>query len=187
MNIKEKNAALLVIDVQKALDTGSDGPLHNPEAEQNIVKLIAHWREEQLPLYFVKYFSPRPASPFHPDKTTSEFKDSISPLAHEPVTIKRFEGAFMETDLADKLREKNINTLLFTGFYADQCIAASSKEANNLGFECYVVADGTSSTACTGHNGKVYEAEDVFYLTLGSLERDGIKVVNSEELLVKKS
>ncbi|MCP5048471.1 MAG: isochorismatase family protein [bacterium] len=183
MNIKEKKPALLIIDVQKALDESPDGPLHNPNAEQTIVNLIQHWRKHNLPLFFVKYHSPRKASPFHKDAPTSQMKDSVKPLPHETVIIKHFEGAFMDTDLADQLKKANIHKVLFTGFYTDQCIAASSKEANNLGFEPCVVADGTSTTGCKGDNGKYYEAEDVYHLTLGALERDGITIVESSQLL----
>jgi nicotinamidase-related amidase len=77
----------------------------------------------------------------------------------------------------------NLQTLIFVGFYTDQCIAATVKVANNLGFRVFVAADATAATGCKGYNGKFYQAEDIHQVTLGSLQRDGISIIESIELL----
>jgi len=53
------NAALLVIDVQKAIDEpywAAEGPRNNPDAEANIARLLKHWRETRRPLFHVRHF-----------------------------------------------------------------------------------------------------------------------------------
>ena len=90
----------------------------------------------------------------------------------------------MKTDLEARLNEAKLHTLIFTGFYTDQCIAVTSKVANNLGFEVIVVSDGTATTGCPGYiNDKYYEGVDIHQQTLGSLKRDGISIIETSDLL----
>jgi len=183
MDVIGKNAALIVMDVQEASAAPSDGELNNPGAEQNIAALIRRWRRDGLPLFFVKYLSPREASPFHKDAPGSKLRESCTSLPGEPVVIKHFESAFMKTDLEERLRAAGLNTLILTGFYTDQCVAVSAKVANNLGFEVVVVSDGTATTGCPGYNNTFYRGEDIHQLTLGSLKRDGITIAESAALI----
>ena len=41
--------ALLVVDVQRGFDDPELGPRDNPEAEENVAKLIAAWRRRGEP------------------------------------------------------------------------------------------------------------------------------------------
>jgi nicotinamidase-related amidase len=184
MDVKAKNAALIIVDVQEASVIPAEGQLSNPAAERNIAALICRWRRDGLPLFFVKYLSPRKASPFHEDSPGSRLRESCAPLPGETVIVKHFESAFMKTDLEARLNEAKLHTLIFTGFYTDQCIAVTSKVANNLGFEVIVVSDGTATTGCPGYiNDKYYEGVDIHQQTLGSLKRDGISIIETSDLL----
>ncbi|MGD2092880.1 MAG: cysteine hydrolase family protein [Candidatus Aminicenantes bacterium] len=183
MDILSANAALIVIDVQEVLDDPDQGEMNSPNAEGNIVRLLERWRKERLPVFHVQYISPREKSPFHKDAPATGIKASVKPLPGEPLIVKHFESAFVKTDLEERLKKANLHTLIFVGFYTDQCVAATVKVANNLGFDVYVVADATAATGCKGYNGKFYEAEDIHQMTLGSLQRDGISIIESTELL----
>lgn len=183
MDVIGKNAALIVVDVQEASTAPSDGKLNNPGAEQIIVALIHRWRRDGLPLFFVKYISPRNASPFFKDAPGIKLRESCTPLPGEPVFVKHFESAFMKTGFEERLRAEGVHTLIFTGFYTDQCVAASAKVANNLGFEVVVVSDATATIGCPGYNNTLYEGEDIHQLALGGLKRDGIAIVECASLL----
>jgi nicotinamidase-related amidase len=183
VDIISANAALIVIDVQEVLDDPNQGELNNPKAEENIVKLLERWRRERLPIFHVKYISPREKSPFHKDAPGTGIKESVKPLPGEPLIVKHFESAFVKTDLEERLKKANLHTLIFAGFYTDQCIAATVKVANNLGFDVFVAADATAATGCRGYNGKFYKAGDIHQMTLGSLQRDDISIIESAELL----
>jgi nicotinamidase-related amidase len=182
MNIIEENPALIIIDVQQVLADPALGTLNNPDAEKNILKLLNRWRREKLPLFFVQYISPRRSSPFHEDAPGSKLKDSLKPAPGEILIVKHFESAFMKTDLEQRLREAKLKTLIFTGFYTDQCVASSVKVANNLGFKVVVVSDASATTGCPGFDGTFYEAWDIHNLTLGSLQRDNISIIGTTEL-----
>jgi nicotinamidase-related amidase len=183
MNIIERNAALVIIDMQQTLAGPNREKLNNPVAEKNILKLSAVWRKSRLPLFWVQYLSPRQGSPFHKDDPGSKLQDAVKREPGEVLIVKHFESAFMKTDLERRLRGANLETLIFTGFYTDQCVAATAKVANNLGFKVVVVSDAAATTGCRGYNGRFYEAEDIHQSALGSLQRDGISIIESKDLL----
>lgn len=178
MDTFKPNTALIVVDVQEAVDNASYGGLNNPEAEKNIMKLVHKWRKEKWPLYFIQYHSPRKKSPFHIDSPSSQLKEWVKPQADETLIIKHFESAFVGTGLEQHLVETGVSDILVTGFYTDQCIAATAKIANNLGFNVTVAADATATIGCRGFNCVFYQGEDIHQVTLGSLQRDGISVQN---------
>jgi len=174
---------LIVIDVQEVLDDPQTGPLNNPQAEANIVQLLAHWRNKGWRIFHVRYLSTRKDSPFYITAPGTAIKETVKPMEGEPIVIKHFESAFMRTNLEELLHEANLHSLIFTGFYSDQCVASTVKVANNLGFQVSIVADATATTDCPGFNGKTYKAEDIHQLTLGSLERDGVNILHTGDLL----
>lgn len=182
MDILSKNAALIIIDVQEATAGPIWGKLNNPAAEEKIVRLLELWRKKGLPVFHIQYISPRLASPYHQDAGLDKIKKSVAPLPGETLVVKHFESAFMKTDLEERLKKANLENLIFVGFYTDQCVAATVKTANNLGFKVFVALDGTAAIGCRGYNGKYYEAEDIHQMTLGSLQRDGISIIACDQL-----
>jgi nicotinamidase-related amidase len=58
--------ALLVIDVQQGLASPSLGLRNNPQAESNIAKLLAAWRERDLPIVHIQHCSTEPDSSLRP-------------------------------------------------------------------------------------------------------------------------
>ena len=83
------DAALLVIDLQKAIDHPSWGERNNPQAEQNIAALLHVWRATRRPIYHIGHDSMEPGSPYHPGQPGNEFKPEAQPLAGEVVIRKR--------------------------------------------------------------------------------------------------
>ncbi|WP_346290696.1 hypothetical protein [Sphaerothrix gracilis] len=69
MTLLSRNSLLLLIDLQKAIDDPRWGDRNNPQAEANIVQLLAAWRQSQMPVLHVKHMSTEPDSPYRPGQT----------------------------------------------------------------------------------------------------------------------
>jgi len=55
------------------------------------------------------------------------------------------KGAFYATPLQDELRRRGVTHLLVTGVTTEVCVQTTMREANDRGYECLLVEDGTES------------------------------------------
>lgn len=69
----------------------------------------------------------------------------LTPLEDEIVIIKPGKGAFCRTNLEEILQKNDITHLLFTGVTTEVCVQTTMREANDRGYECLLVEDGTAS------------------------------------------
>lgn len=85
-----KNTALLIIDVQQGLDDKKWGKRNNPDAEENIVRLINLWRSKKGPVIHIQHCSVEPESPLRPELPGCQFKPEALPIEGEPVFKKQY-------------------------------------------------------------------------------------------------
>lgn len=183
MSIISKDAVLLIIDVQKGFDEPYWGRRNNPQAEENIQRLLQLWRETKRPIYHIQHLSPKPNHPLRPNYIGSEIKDIVKPLTNEPVIQKNVNSAFIGTDLEARLKQNGYNTLVIVGLTTDHCVSTTTRMAGNLGFKTYIVSDATATFDRKGHDGKVYKAEDIHNISLVSLHGMFATVTNTQKLI----
>lgn len=177
------SAALILIDVQNGFDSPYWGVRNNPQAEENMKRILATWRSSGRPVVHIRHMSVEPESPLRPNQSGNEFKPETAPIPGERIEEKQVNSAFIGTDLENYLRSHNINTVVIVGLTTDHCISTSTRMAGNLGFETYVVADATATFNRTGYDGRQFSAEDVHHYALASLHQEFANVLNTEEVL----
>lgn len=175
--------ALVIVDVQVGLDEPHLGRRNNPDAEQNMARLLAEWRTAGRPVFHVQHMSVEPASPLRPDLPGNAIKPVVAPRSGEPVVQKSVSSAFVGTDLEARLRAKHVETLVIVGLTTEHCVSSTARMASDLGFRAIVVADATACHDRTGFDGTYYPAEQIHTLALIALQDEIASIVDTADLL----
>jgi nicotinamidase-related amidase len=75
----------------------------------------------------------------------AEIIPALAPHPGELVIDKPGKGMFWSTGLHETLQGQGITHLVFTGVTTEVCVQTSMREANDRGYECLLVEDGTES------------------------------------------
>lgn len=183
METLPRNAVLLIIDVQAGMDEPSWGHRNNPEAEENIGRLLAIWRQTNRPVFHVQHLSLLPDSPLRTTHPGHTIKEAVKPRQGELVFQKHVNSAFIGTDLERQLRARGCDTLVIVGLTTPHCVSTTTRMAGNLGFRTYVVSDATAAFGLVGHDGRHYPAEEIHTVSLVTLHGEFATVVLTETLL----
>jgi nicotinamidase-related amidase len=177
------DAALIVIDLQDAIDDARWGPRNNPGAEEIIAALLAAWRAEGLPIVHIRHDSVEPDSPYRPDRPGNRFKPETAPLAGEAVVAKHTRSAFVDTALEETLDGFGATTLVICGVLTHNSVEATARHAADLGYRLFVVADACWAVDLPAPDGRAWPAEIVHRLALACLDGEYGEVVDSAAAL----
>jgi nicotinamidase-related amidase len=178
-----ESAALVVIDVQQAIDHPSWGERNNRQAEGNIAALLAAWRASERPIYHVRHDSTEAESHYRPGQAGHEFKQEAMPRAGEAVIGKRTNSAFIGTDLEARLRSAGQTVLVVAGVITNNSVETTVRMAGNLGFETLVVEDACFTFGRKDWNGVWRTAEEVHAMSLANLAGEYARVVGTAAVL----
>lgn len=69
-------------------------------------------------------------------------------IAPEDILVDKFRmSGFWDTSLDSILRNLGVQTILFAGVNADQCVMCTLQDANFLGYDCVLLEDCTATTS----------------------------------------
>ena len=178
-----QNTVLLIIDVQKGFDETCWGKRNNPNAEENIAKLLITWRETNRPVIHIQHLSLLPDSPLRSGYSGSEIKDIVKPQDGELLFQKNVNSAFIGTDLEEHLKKQNYTSLVIVGLTTPHCVSTTTRMAGNLGFQSFVVSDATAAFDVMNYDGKKYNAEDIHQISLATLHKEFATIVDTKTVL----
>ena len=176
------NTALLVIDVQQGFLDPAWGSRNNPEAEANVVRLLAIWRRGHRPIRHVHHSSRSAAGHFFRGTPGHRPKPEALPFSGEPIYLKEANSGFIGTTLEQDLRAQRIESLVLVGLTTNHCVSTTARMAGNLGFVTYVVQDATAAFDRLGLDGKMRSAADVHSAALSDLAEEFAAIVHTDDV-----
>ena len=135
--------ALIIIDMQKGMQSAKVGRRNNLHAEANIKQLLARWRHLKLPVVHVRHMSRSRDSVFWPGQVGAEFQDTLLPLDSEHVIEKNVTDSFANSGLERWLHVRGIKDLVIVGVSTNMSVEATARSAGSLEFRTVVVSDAT--------------------------------------------
>lgn len=178
------NPALLIIDVQYAIDDPSWGDdRNNRDAESKMALLLAHWRGRRWPVFHVRHSSTDPDSTYRKGQPLFEFKNEVMPIDGEHVIEKSVNSAFIGTNLEQTLRASGIDTIVIAGVITNNSVEATTRMSGNLGFRTIVVSDATATFGRFDFDGRWRTADEVHAMSLANLDGEYAAVLASRDIL----
>ena len=178
------NSALIVVDVQRAIDDPKWGPRTNSGAEDRIAAILSVWRGAQMPVVHVRHDSVEQNSSYHPDSPSHAFKAEAAPRAGELVIAKSVNSAFIGTNLVAKLTELGTTTLIVCGVLTQNSVEATVRHAGNLRYRVFVAADACWAVDVCDLTGRIWAAEEVHQLSLANMHGEYATVTNTSALVM---
>jgi nicotinamidase-related amidase len=175
--------ALIIIDMQKGMQSRSLPSRNNPGAEDNIARLRNAWRELGHPVISVRHMSRSPASVFAPGQSGVEFQERFAPLPTEHVVEKNVPDAFINTGLERWLHARDIRHVVIAVVSTNNSVEASARTSGNLGFSTVVVSDATFAFEKPDFAGTMRSAENVHLMSLANLQGEYACVLTTDEVL----
>jgi len=186
MNRLPASAALLIIDVQNAIDDPSwakHGPRNNPGVEDNLAAILQAWRVSGRKVFHVKHESREPGSTYRPGYPGSDFKPCVAPVPGETVIVKNVNSAFIGTGLEQALRAVGAHSLVVCGVITNNSVEATVRMAGNLGFDTFLIEDASFTFARPDYAGRLRSADEVHAMSLANLAGEYCTVLTTGELL----
>jgi nicotinamidase-related amidase len=181
---KRVSRALLIVDLQKAIDDPSWGnDRNNPDAEANIAELLALWRAKSWPVFHIRHLSTEPQSTYRPGQPGADFK--LAPLDGERIIDKHTNSAFIGTRLEADLHELRIREVVITGVITNNSVEATARMAGNLGFATIVVSDATATFGRRDFAGRWRTSEEVHAMSLANLSGEYAAVLTTGEVVTR--
>ena len=176
--------ALILIDVQYAIDDPSWGSdRNNPDAEEKMAALLAHWRERRWPIFHIRHASTDPNSTYRPGQPLFEFKREVTPIDGESIIEKSTNSAFIGTHLEELLRSQNIAQVVIAGVITNNSVEATARMSGNLGFQTFVASDATATFGRPDFAGRWRTGDEVHAMSLANLDGEYATVLGTEEIL----
>jgi nicotinamidase-related amidase len=161
--------ALLVVDATRAF-TDPSSPLGTDAepAVEAIGVLVEEARAAGIPIVFTApvYAGPTiwstkiPAQrELTPESDLVKLHPRLDRRPDEKLVEKHHPSVFFETDIADYLRERDVDTVIVTGLTTSGCVRATVVDACSLGFRAIVAEEAVADRAELPHLASLFDMD----------------------------
>ena len=134
--------ALLVIDMQNEFFNRSQACLDSlKSAVEYVNAAINLFREKNLPIVVVQHKSKF----LVPGKSGFDVHDSVKLKPQDIRIVKTYRNSFTKAGLAEKLRELGVDTVIVTGYRADNCVLSTYRGAQDFDFTPIILKGSLAS------------------------------------------
>jgi len=159
-------AALLVIDIQNSFFNFSQTCTDSlKSAIEYVNAAINLFRKKDFPIVIIQHINEK--NKLVPGEASFEVHESVQAEPTDLRIVKTHGNAFNNTGLAEKLRELSVDTVIITGFCAEQCVLATYMGAKDLDLNT-IILRGSLASDNPEHVKCVEEITES--VTLGALE-----------------
>lgn len=176
-------STLILIDCQNTYRAGVM-KLEGVEAALKAAQvLLQNARDSHAAVIHIQHDA-GPGSPYDIREEIGAISPEVAPRAGEPVIVKAYPNAFVQTDLAAHLDRLGTKNVVIAGFMTHMCVNSTARGAFSLGYAPTVVASATATRDLPGSNSVTVAAKALQEASLAAL-RDLFAVVAStpEEIL----
>ncbi len=174
--------ALVIIDVQQQYFDGLLEIQYPPHTESlpKIVQAVDAAAAAGIPVVAVQHSSGSGAPVFDPDSPEFELHPEIAGRASADWKhlTKSYGSVFAGTDLAEWLREREVDTVTLVGYMTNNCVLASAVEAEYAGFAIEVLSDATGAIHLTNDAGSA-DARTVHETLMALLNSNWAAVIDT--------
>lgn len=142
--------ALVLVDIQQDYFNNSPLMIRYPNRVDSLAKIteaIDAAAAADIPVIMVQHTEGRGAPVFDPDSPGFAVRDEVLWRRQDSwkTVVKEFGSVYANTDVAQWLRERNVDTVTLVGYMTNNCVLASAVEGEGLGFSTEVLSDATGA------------------------------------------
>ena len=175
--------ALIIIDMQKGFFKNILGKRNNPQAENNILKILENFRKENKEIIHIQHLSTDEKGILFTNEDR-EFLKSLEPFPNETIFQKSVNSAFIGTNLENYLRNKSIDKLIVIGMTLAHCVSTTVRMAANLGFKVILIEDATITFEMKDYySDELLSPDNIHRYHISALNKEFCEVINTKEFL----
>jgi nicotinamidase-related amidase len=161
-------STLVLIDCQNTYTRGVMELEGVQAALDEVEVLLDRARSAGIPIIHIQH-DDGPGSLYDIEGESGAIVSRVAPHNGEPVVVKNYPNAFVQTDLDDVLKTANASNLVLAGFMTHMCVNSTARGAFNIGYEPIVVAAATATRALPGLNDSTLPAEAIQSASLAAI------------------
>ncbi|MHA6794035.1 cysteine hydrolase family protein [Pseudonocardia bannensis] len=143
---KLADSTLVLIDCQNTYTRGVMELEGVQGALDQAAELLDRARSAGIPVIHIQHDSGE-GTPYDIRAEIGQIVDRVAPREGEPVIVKNFPNAFVQTGLDEQLRNGPARDLILAGFMTHMCVNSTARGAFSLGYRPTVVAGATATRA----------------------------------------